>query len=269
MSTTKRSRPNDLMPLRLVPVAKRPCHPNEVSCCIVIPARMGSTRFPGKPLVDLMGKPMVQWVVEAALSAEITDRVVVATPDQEILDACAAFGAEAILTRSDHPTGTDRIAEVSEKVVADVYVNVQGDEPLIRPESIRACAKPLISDSAIPMGSVFSLCPEEEIENPAVVKVVTSLAGFALYFSRYAIPYPRSPRVSPVKKHVGIYAYRREVVQAFSTWSQTPLELSESLEQLRFLENGVQIRMSEGAGSELAVDTPEQAEEVRRILAAR
>lgn len=230
---------------------------------------MGSTRFPGKPLVDLMGKPMVQWVVEAAARAEIAERVIVATPDQEILDACAKFGAEAVRTRAEHPTGTDRIAEVSESIVADVYVNVQGDEPLIRPESIRACAEPLLADDSVPMGSVFSACPDEEIDNPAAVKVVTDLRGFALYFSRYALPYPRSPRTQPVKKHVGIYAYRREVVQAFATWQQTPLELSESLEQLRFLENGVRIRMSEGEGSELAVDTPEQAEAVRAILAAR
>ncbi|AIE87069.1 cytidylyltransferase [Fimbriimonas ginsengisoli Gsoil 348] len=230
---------------------------------------MASTRFPGKPLVDLMGKPMVQWVVEAARRAEIAERVVVATPDREIADACSAFGAEAVMTRLDHPTGTDRIAEVSERLEADVYVNVQGDEPLIRPESIRACAQPLVADSSIPMGSVYSDCSEEEAENPAVVKVVTDLAGFALYFSRHAIPYPRAVRSTPVKKHVGIYAYRREVVQAFSRWPQSPLEMAESLEQLRFMENGVRIRMSEGAGSELAVDTPEQAEEVRRVLNAR
>lgn len=240
-----------------------------MGCAIVIPARMGSTRFPGKPLVDLMGKPMVQWVVEAARRAEIAERVIVATPDDEILAACERFGAEAIRTRHDHPTGTDRIAEVSETIDADVYVNVQGDEPLIRPESIRACAEPLLANPAIPMGSVFSPCPAEEEDNPAVVKVVTDLAGFALYFSRHAIPFPRSTRVVGLKKHVGIYAYRREIVQAFSGWAQTPLELSESLEQLRFLEHGVRIRMSEGAGSELAVDTPAQAEEVRAILAQR
>lgn len=240
-----------------------------MKCAIVIPARMGSTRFPGKPLVDLMGKPMVQWVVEAAHRAEIAERVIVATPDREILDACRSFGAEALLTRNDHPTGTDRIAELAETVTAEVYVNVQGDEPLIRPESIRACAQPLLEDATVPMGSVYSDCPDEEAENPAVVKVVTDLQGFALYFSRFPIPYPRAFRSQPLKKHVGIYAYRREVVQAFSTWPQSPLEKAESLEQLRFMENGIRIRMSEGAGSELAVDTPEQAEEVRRILAAR
>lgn len=238
-------------------------------CCIVIPARMASTRFPGKPLVDLMGKPMLQWVVEASRRAEVAERVVVATPDEEIFHACSAFGAEAVMTRNDHPTGTDRIAEVSNALLADVYVNVQGDEPLIRPESIRACALPLLADANVPMGSVFSECSADEADNSAVVKVVTDLQGFALYFSRFPIPFPRSERPAPLKKHVGIYAYRREVVQAFSTWPQSPLERAESLEQLRFMENGVRIRMSEGAGSELAVDTPEQAEEVRRILAQR
>ncbi len=238
-------------------------------CCIVIPARMGSTRFPGKPLCDLLGKPMIQWVVEAARASQVSERIVVATPDMVILEACQAFGAEAILTSDQHPTGTDRLAEVSETIIADVYVNVQGDEPLIRPESIRACAKPLLDNDTIKMGSIFSICPESERENPAVVKVVTDLNDFALYFSRFPIPFLRNESSTSAKKHVGIYAYRREVVQAYSTWSQTPLEMAESLEQLRFMEHGIKIKMSAGMGSELAVDTPEQAEEVRQILKQR
>lgn len=228
---------------------------------------MGSTRFPGKPLADLGGKPMVQWVVEAARRAEITDRVVVATCDQVIVDACAAFGAEAIMTRDDHPSGTDRIGEVSEKIPADVYVNVQGDEPLIPVETIRACAAPLLADASILMGSVFSECKPEEEDDPSVVKVVTDRAGFALYFSRHAIPFPRNPRPQALRKHVGIYAYRREVLQDFCRWPMGTLEEAESLEQLRFLENGVRIKMSEGSGSAIAVDTPEQAEQVRQVLA--
>lgn len=238
-------------------------------CMIVIPARMGSTRFPGKPLCDLLGRPMVQWVYEAALQADIADRVVVATPDQEIVERCADFGAEAILTRADHPSGTDRIAEVAESELAEIYVNVQGDEPLINPASIRACASPLLHVREIDLGSVWCPCPDAELDNPAVVKVVTDRNSMALYFSRHAIPFARNPRLEPVKKHVGIYAYRRETVLAFSRLKPTPLELTESLEQLRFLENGYRMAMSEGAGSELAVDTPEQAEEVRAILAAR
>jgi len=230
---------------------------------------MGSTRFPGKPLVDLMGKPMIQWVVERALAAGVGEQILVATPDAEIYDACQSFGAMAVMTRADHPNGTDRIAEVAETVPAEVYVNIQGDEPLISPASIRAVALPLLKDSSIPMGSVYSICPEDELDNPAVVKVVTDRAGFALYFSRHCIPFPRNPRLIPVKKHVGIYAYRREVLAEYATWPVSPLETAEGLEQLRFLENGIRIRMSAGAGSEMAVDTPEQAEAVRAILARR
>jgi 3-deoxy-manno-octulosonate cytidylyltransferase (CMP-KDO synthetase) len=260
-------------------IATHRVHPNQsvgiqarlepMRCAIVIPARMGSTRFPGKPLCDLMGKPMVQWVFEAAAASGVGDRVVVATPDEEIVAACREFGAESVLTRHDHVTGTDRIAEVAELLEADVYVNVQGDEPLIRPESIRACAEPLLGDPTIEMGSVYCECPVEEYGDPAVVKVVTDESDFALYFSRHPIPFERNPRVIPVKKHIGLYAYRREALLRFARWQMSPLEAAESLEQLRFLHHGVMIYMAEGAGTELAVDTPEQADQVRGILAAR
>ncbi|HVL37998.1 MAG TPA: 3-deoxy-manno-octulosonate cytidylyltransferase [Fimbriimonadaceae bacterium] len=236
---------------------------------IVIPARMGSTRFPGKPLCDLLGKPMVQWVVEAAWESGVGEQVVVATPDQEIVDACRDFGAEAVLTRHDHETGTDRIAEVAGQISAEVYVNVQGDEPLIQPSSIAACATPLLKRPGIEMGSVYCACAEEELDNPAVVKVVTDLEGYALYFSRHPIPFERNPRVEPVKKHIGLYAYRRDALQRFANWPMGALERAESLEQLRFMENGVRIFMTPGAGTDLAVDTPEQAEQVRSILADR
>ena len=215
-------------------------------CAIVIPARMASTRFPGKPLVDLAGKPMVQWVVEAARASGIAERVIVATPDDAILVACDRFGTEAIRTRLDHPSGTDRLAEVAGTVEAEVYVNVQGDEPLVSPETIRACAAPLLADPSIQMGSVCAPCPEEEWDNPAIVKVVAALNGDALYFSRWAVPFPRSSRT--VKKHLGLYAFRRDVLLRFAGWPVSPLEAAESLEQLRFLENGVRIRMSEGTG---------------------
>ena len=238
---------------------------------IVIPARMASTRFPAKPLCDLLGKPMIQWVYERAVASGVGDRVVVATPDSEILERCAEFGAEGVITRGDHPSGTDRLAEVALSFEADVYVNVQGDEPLIEPASIAACARPLLEPAAdkVDLASVYSPCSDEELDNRAVVKVVTDLEGFALYFSRHAIPYPRNDRPIPVKKHVGIYAYRRPTLLDFAKWEPTPLERAESLEQLRFLEHGRRMILSEGKGSELAVDTPEQAEEVRAILAKR
>lgn len=212
---------------------------------------------------------MVRWVVEAAEAAGVGERVLVATPDAEILDACRGFGAEAILTRMDHPSGTDRLAEVAAKVPADVYVNVQGDEPLVPPTTVRAVAEPFRDRPDLQMATVWAPCPEEEVENPAVVKVTTDLAGFALTFSRYAIPYPRNPRIAGVKKHIGLYAYTAEALARFATWEPTPLERTESLEQLRFLEHGVRIFCAQGEGSALAVDTPEQAEEVRRILELR
>jgi 3-deoxy-D-manno-octulosonate cytidylyltransferase len=233
---------------------------------IVIPARMGSTRFPGKPLVDLAGKPMVQWVVEAARNSEVAATVLVATPDPEIVAACQSFGAQAVLTRDDHLSGTDRIGEVSEKIDAEVFINVQGDEPLIDPSTIRSCAQPLIESPEVEMSSVYCVCREEEVDNPDVVKLVTDRNGYALYFSRYAVPFPRNPRSEHVKKHIGIYGYRRKTLEAFRTWKPSPLESSESLEQLRFLENGVKIKMSPGASAGVSVDTPAHADEVRKLL---
>lgn len=236
---------------------------------IVIPARMGSQRFPGKPLCDLLGKPMVQWVYEAAQESGLTKRIVVATPDREIIEACEGFGGEAILTSHNHPTGTDRIAEVAEKIEADFYVNVQGDEPLISPATIQAVGEPMLRDSSVEMASVYGDCEEGEEDNPNVVKVVTDLAGWALYFSRHAIPFPRGERSEPLKKHIGLYAYRRDALMRYPSWPQTPLEKAESLEQLRFMENGVRIRMNRGEPTAVAVDTPEQAEEVRKLLSGR
>ncbi len=238
-------------------------------CVIVIPARMGATRFPGKPLVDLLGKPMVQWVVEAAQASGVGERVLVATPDEEIIAAVQGFGGEAILTRHDHVTGTDRIAEVAAQVESDVYVNVQGDEPLIHSSSIAACAQPLLDNDSIQMSSVYSYADAADLDNTMVVKTVTDKTGFAMYFSRAAIPFERNPRIERVKKHVGLYAYRRQALLDFSGWPMGVTETAESLEQLRFMENGVRIFMAEAAGTELAVDTPEQAEEVRQILRAR
>lgn len=236
---------------------------------IVIPARMGSVRFPGKPLCDLLGKPMVQWVFEACVRSGIADNVVVATPDEVIAQACQKFGCDAIMTSASAPTGTDRITEVAKQVRADLYVNVQGDEPLIQSETISVCAGQLLDDESVQMASVFCECQESELDEPAVVKVVTDAEDFALYFSRYAIPFPRSPRPATVKKHVGIYAFRRDPLIAFARWPQSPLEIAESLEQLRFLHYGVRIKMAYGKGSEMAVDTPAQAEQVRRVLTQR
>lgn len=235
---------------------------------IVIPARMASTRFPGKPLVDLAGKPMLQWVYESCLASGLTKTVVVATPDAEIAVAARAFGAQAVMTRHDHCSGTDRLAETADSVDAEVFLNVQGDEPLIEPENLRRCAYAM-GDREVEVASLWAEAKEEEIEEPAVVKVVTDLAGNALYFSRYPIPYERNPRVPPVRKHIGLYAYRRHALLRFTTWPVSALEATEGLEQLRFLENGVRIKMVEGVAGAAGVDTPQQAESVRALLAAR
>lgn len=225
---------------------------------------MASTRFPGKPLVDLLGKPMVQWVYEATVRSGVSPRVIVATPDREIADTVRSLGGEAVLTRPDHPSGTDRLAEVARSLVYDGYVNVQGDEPLIRPSAIAAVAEGLKAGADVCSG--YCACPPEEEENPAVVKVAVSLEGLALYFSRYPIPFPRGDRRAPLWKHIGLYAYTRESLLAFPDWGPSPLELTEGLEQLRFLEHGRSVRMVEVEPSETAIDTPEQAETVRRLL---
>lgn len=235
-------------------------------CLVVIPARMASTRFPGKPLVDLGGKPMIQWTYEAAVSAGVGD-VLIATPDQEIVHAAEDFGAETMLTRGDHPSGTDRIAEVAERYPADVYVNVQGDEPLLPVNTIKGCAAPLLASDKIQMASMWEPLSADDAHNPAIVKVVTDIDGFALYFSRSPIPYVRDERLVGYKRHVGMYAYRRDAVMAFSSWPRGVLEATENLEQLRFMEHGVRIFMAQGESSPHGVDTPEQAEAVRQLIA--
>lgn len=225
---------------------------------------MGASRFPGKPLADLHGKPMIQWVYERALASAVTERVVVATPDEAIAEATRGFGGEAVLTSADHPTGTDRIAEAAERLDAELYVNVQGDEPLIEPETIRACAEALRSGGA-QVASVYDDLDEADADDPNVVKVVLGRQGNALYFSRSPIPYPRSGS-RQLCKHIGIYGYTLGALRAFASLPPGELELTESLEQLRFLENGWTIYMAKGRGTPLAVDTPEQLERVRRIM---
>lgn len=230
---------------------------------------MGSTRFPGKPLVHLAGKPMVEWVYRAAIDSSCADEVVIATPDQEILDAAGHFGAPAILTRQDHPSGTDRLAEVAESLAADVYVNLQGDEPLIDSATIRACANALQASPSAHASSVYAECSEPEVDEPSAVKVVLRSDETALYFSRYSLPYPRNRRELPVWKHIGIYAYRPETLRRFVALGPSPLELTEGLEQLRLLENGMQIQMVQGVASPISVDTPEQAVTANELLLLR
>jgi 3-deoxy-manno-octulosonate cytidylyltransferase (CMP-KDO synthetase) len=244
---------------------------------VVIPARYASTRFPGKPLADLCGKPMIQWVYERSACCESVDRVIVATDDTRIASAVDAFGGEVTMTRSDHPTGTDRLAEVAMGLDDELIVNVQGDEPLIDPAMIQAAVAPMLADNAIPMGTLkTSLTSLEEYLNPNVVKVVTDRQGFALYFSRAPIPYPRDfsenldqhwPELATAK-HIGLYVYRRDFLLEYPRLHATPLETQECLEQLRALEHGFRIRVAETGLTGQGVDTPEDLERVRVVLAA-
>lgn len=243
----------------------------------VIPARYASTRLPGKPLADLGGKPMIEWVYRRTAQCGLIDRVLVATDDLRIADAVEAFGGEAVMTRASHTTGTDRLAEVAETLEAEVIVNVQGDEPLVEPRMIEAAVAPLLADPAIPMGTLKTpLRSSDEFRNPNVVKVVTDLNGFALYFSRAAIPHVRDPGqhpeaawpVSATARHIGLYVYRREFLLRIPDLPPTPLEQSESLEQLRILEHGYRIRVAETDQGGHGVDTPADLERVRRLLAS-
>lgn len=231
----------------------------------IIPARLAATRLPNKPLLDICGKPMIQWVYERASAARL-DEVLVATPDDEILRRVEAFGGKAVMTSPDHRSGTDRLAEVAENIEANLIVNIQGDEPLLDPSTVDLLVQAMVESPDTPMGSLMCPLHAREEENPAVVKVVTDQAGFALYFSRSRIPYPRDPGASRPRKHIGIYAYRRDFLLKFAGMEPTPLEKTESLEQLRALENGFKIRMVETSFSPTSVDTPEDLDCVRAVL---
>lgn len=225
----------------------------------VIPARFASTRFPGKPLADLTGKPLIQHVIEQARRCPSLVEVIVATDHDGIAAAARAAGSAVRMTRADHPNGTSRIAEVAAHLDADVIVNVQGDEPQIEPDLIERTIHALLADAGAPMATLVSpFAPGEDPTNPHIVKCVVSMNRRALYFSRSVVPYVRSsPAVAPWK-HVGLYAYRREFLPIFVSLPPSPLELCESLEQLRVLEHGYAIAVATGTAAFQGIDTPEQ-----------
>lgn len=236
----------------------------------VIPARYASTRLPGKPLSMIAGKPMIQHVYERACQAQMPDEVIVATDNELVEKAVAAFGGKAVMTSPDHPSGTDRLAEVALMYPdVDVIVNVQGDEPMIPSEVIDNLAKAFEADAELNMATMKVAMDEADYDNPAAVKVVTDLNGYALYFSRSLMPYPRNkPEGYKVYKHVGIYAYRRNFLLKYAALQPTPLEKAESLEQLRALENGYKIKVLESAFKGIGVDTPEDLAAVNELFAA-
>ena len=233
----------------------------------VIPSRYASTRLEGKPLKDICGHTMVEWVYKRVLKSKL-DGVVVATDDERIVDEVKSFGGNVILTRKDHINGTSRIAEVCETYTDyDVIVNIQGDEPLIEPDMINSIIDSFIEDNTIPMSTLkYKLTDMTEIENPNAVKVVTDKNDFAIYFSRSVIPYPRNLNMDNYYKHVGIYGYKRDFVMEYAKMASTPLELSESLEQLRVLENGYKIKVLETPYKIIGVDTQEELERVREYI---
>ena len=233
----------------------------------VIPARYASTRLPGKPLADIVGKPMIQHVYERSAQATIPQQVVVATDDEKVFQAVQQFGGKVVKTSSEHQTGTDRLAEVASKYAeVDVIINVQGDEPLIDPKVIDELAQEFLNDTALQMATVMSIMDSEDYQNPNAVKVVTDLNNNALYFSRSLLPYPRVAGKANVYKHIGIYAYKKDFLLKFAKLEPTPLEQSESLEQLRALENGYKIKMIKTKSKFIGVDSIEDLQTVNELL---
>jgi 3-deoxy-manno-octulosonate cytidylyltransferase (CMP-KDO synthetase) len=253
-------------------VERLPFTLTESSVLAVIPARFHSTRLPGKILADIAGKPMIEHVYRRASAASRVHGVIVATDDERIANAVRGFGGAAIMTRPDHVSGTDRIAEAVATLPCQVVVNVQGDEPMLDPGTIDAALEPLLADTSIGMSTISRpFASVDEFRSPHVVKVVTNHLGDALYFSRAPIPFsarsaPSAAIPSAAAAHVGLYVYRRETLLKLAAAPAAPLELEESLEQLRALALGIRIRVVATSHVAAGVDTPEDLEKVRSMM---
>ena len=237
----------------------------------VIPARYGSTRFKGKIVAKIAGKPMIQRVYEQAKQSKLLDELFVAVDDPRVQTCVESFGGNAVMTGSHHQSGTDRIAEVVEKIPADIVVNIQGDQPLIDPLMIDEAVQPLLDHPEIPMSTLKMQISREDFTNPNVVKVVVDKQGLALYFSRSLIPYPRVDEDAKVYEHIGLYVYRKEFLTKISKLPQSYLEKIELLEQLRVLENGYKIIVVETQSENavmagFSVDTPEDLVKVESLI---
>jgi 3-deoxy-manno-octulosonate cytidylyltransferase (CMP-KDO synthetase) len=233
----------------------------------VIPARLASSRLPGKVLRDIAGRPMLWHVWERARRAPALSELLVATDSEEVLNACARFGMPAMLTSTEHQSGTDRVWEVARHRPADVYVNIQGDEPLITEGHIERLVSPFRHRPATQVTTLCIRATRDELPNPNVNKVVRDAEGRALYFSKYPIPYDRDGIDPPRFKHIGLYAYRATALDRFHSLPPSPLELAERLEQLRFLENGIPVVVVETDEPTIGVDTEEDLRAVQAILA--
>jgi 3-deoxy-manno-octulosonate cytidylyltransferase (CMP-KDO synthetase) len=248
----------------------------------IIPARYGSTRFEGKPLADILGKPMIQRVYEGVCQSRLINEVIVATDDQRILEAVQSFGGKGAMTSPDHTTGSDRVAEVARRLKSEIIVNVQGDEPLIKGAIIDKAIRPLLSDETISISTLMTQIGEvKDWLNPHIVKVVVDQKNFALYFSRSPIPFPRDlhidrletnpfgtkrPLPKRVFKHIGVYVFPRKFLLLFSKMKPTPLEKLEKLEQLRALENDYRIKVTPVEYEPICVDTPQDLQKVIEFL---
>ncbi|MGZ3708887.1 MAG: 3-deoxy-manno-octulosonate cytidylyltransferase [Bdellovibrionota bacterium] len=236
---------------------------------IVIPARYASSRFPGKPLVEIHGKPMIQWVYERAKQVRGVARVIVATDDERIQSAVRKFGGEVMMTSPELASGTDRVAAVADQVEAEVYVNVQGDEPLLDPRAIEKAIE-LVTSGKFGLGTLMSpIVDVKELHELSVTKVVADRTGRAIYFSKFPIPYSRTPaQEAPFacQRHLGVYVFDRETLMRFRSLPPSKLEKGEMLEQLRALEDGIPIGIVQVDYTAIGVDMPEDLEKVRRLL---
>ncbi len=234
----------------------------------VIPARLASTRMPRKMLREIGGKPLVGWTYEAVRRSPLLADVIIATDSQEIMDVCRENNWNVLMSSPAHRSGTERVHEISDHVAADVYINVQGDEPMVRPAQIASLLE-MMKGPTVQVGTVKTSCAKEEIDNPNAVKVVTATDGRALYFSRSTIPFDRDLINPPYFKHLGLYAYRKPALDFFTSHPESALEKSERLEQLRFLENGISIYVNETPYDSIGVDTEEDLERVAEVLRQR
>jgi 3-deoxy-manno-octulosonate cytidylyltransferase (CMP-KDO synthetase) len=245
----------------------------ENSALVVIPARFASTRLPGKPVLDATGKPLIQHVWEQAARIRSAAAVVVATDDERILDAVHRFGGQAVMTSPGCASGSDRVAEVAATRTEPIVVNLQGDEPDFEPADVDALVRAMIAEPSLPMGTLAVEAEDDERDSPSVVKVVCDRAGNALYFSRARVPHERDPDPSrpaaSVRRHLGIYAFRRASLLDFAGLAPTALERTEKLEQLRALEHGWRIRVVPATRAPRGIDTPEDYEAFRCRVAAQ
>jgi 3-deoxy-manno-octulosonate cytidylyltransferase (CMP-KDO synthetase) len=242
--------------------------PDRLTAIAIIPARLGSTRLPRKVLREIAGKPMIAHVYESAKKSPLLADVIIATDSDEVLAVARALGFNAQMTSPHHRSGTDRIYEVAQRVTADVYINIQGDLPLVRPEHLEALLKPMRRPEVM-VATIKTPCPAAEVNNPNSVKVVTDKVGRALYFSRSTVPHDRD-RTGAVRhfKHLGIYAYRRAALDTFCNLPESGLEAAERLEQLRLLENGIEIYVEETPFAGVEVDTEDDLAKAEEALKA-